>query len=295
MRRRVGAQDRRLEQVSRLLSTRDAQRYQLVRELGRGTFGTAHLARDTRLERLVVLKQPRAAWALGAEGRQAFLQEARLAAKVHHANVVTVLEVLPESDPPVLVMEYVEGGSLEEQMGRGPLPLAQACYIVADVLEGLQAIHESGIVHRDLKPGNVLLDDRGRAKVGDFGIAGPPTAAPEVAPTWGAMTPGSLAYMSPEQINGDAVGPASDLHAAGILLHELLAGQRPYRASRPEELWREIAAGRTHVGRSVPARLRPFLAGLLAKDPSKRPASAAQAADQLRALAAQPESRRAVG
>jgi hypothetical protein len=280
--RRIRAQGARLEQVNRLLSARDAQRYHLVRELGRGTFGVAHLAKDTRLDRLVVLKQPRAAWALGPEGMEAFLQEARTAAQVHHPNVVTVLEILPESDPPVLVMEYVSGGSLADRLGR-PMSARDAARIVAEVLDGLAAIHRAGIVHRDLKPANILLEESGHAKVSDFGLAGPPTPAMDDTPTWGSLTPGSLAYMSPEQVRGESVGTASDLYAVGVLLHELVAGRRPYNAAAAEPLRQAIANGKTRLDREVPTALRSLLERLLDPDPKKRP-SAQEAAEHLRRL-----------
>lgn len=203
-------------------------RFRVIRELGRGTSARAVLALDTILDRRVVLKQPVAPWLVHDEAARArFLREARLAARIHHPRVVSIYEILPHEFPPVLVMEYVAGGTAEEALAReGALPLARALAITRDVLEGLAAVHGAGMVHCDVKPSNILLDEDGRAKVGDFDITRAPADYAATAPLGArAGSIGTLATASPEQLRGDAVDARSDIYATGAVLYRLATGQ----------------------------------------------------------------------
>ncbi|MBI4393179.1 MAG: protein kinase [Euryarchaeota archaeon] len=211
--------------VAQTKSYRD--RFKIERELGSGGFGKAMLAKDVVLDRKVVLKQPLTSWLAGGEKiKKRFLQEARLAARVHHPNVVSVYEVITDEEPPVLVMEYVQGGSLEDVLdARNRLTPEEASRLCVDVLAGLEQIHAAGIVHRDLKPANVLLTTNGVAKVTDFGIAQVEPEAGSATVTASTMAlSGTVLYMSPEQARGDPVDTRTDIYAMGAILYRMLTG-----------------------------------------------------------------------
>ncbi|MBI2077860.1 MAG: serine/threonine protein kinase [Euryarchaeota archaeon] len=250
------------------------ERFQAVRQLGTGSYGKAILARDRALDREVVLKQPTGEWLADAEQRTMFLREARLLARVHHPNVVTVHEILADEKPPLLVLEYMEGGSVRDALEKGVrLPPADAARIASDLLEGLAAIHDVGVVHRDLKPANILLTKGGLAKVSDFGVARSEREAQQgltLAAT--GYQPGTAVYMSPEQARGDRVDARSDLYAAGAILHQMLTGRHylPFEGKSDFDVRRLIQEAKPAWHASVPAALRPFLERALAKPPGQR-------------------------
>ncbi|HEV8361231.1 MAG TPA: serine/threonine-protein kinase, partial [Candidatus Thermoplasmatota archaeon] len=244
------------------------------------------LALDTRLQRRVVLKQPLGPWLADPTYRKQFLQEARLAARIQHPNVVTVYEVLTEEEPPLLVLEYVDGSNLETELrARGRLPPQEAVRVALEVLAGLERIHAEGIVHRDLKPANILLAADGTAKVTDFGVAQAPREAALAATVMsGGGQPGTLAYMSPEQVRGEDVDARTDLYALAAVLVECLTGAH-YAAGWEDEfeLRKRILTtppALDHEG--IPAGLAPVLAQALAKRPDERPADARAMARAMR-------------
>lgn len=260
-------------------------RFRVERELGRGSHGRALLAHDSVLDRKVVLKQPLVPWMLEEAGRQLFLGEARMAARVRHPNVVTIYEVLPDQEPPTLVLEYVEGGSLREVLRKGALPVAEGVRTALDILAGLQAIHGGGILHRDLKPANILLATDGLAKVTDFGVARPPDALQATLPLVMGQQAGSIAYMSPEQARGAPMDERSDLYSAGCILYEVLTGHH-YLGLRSESGARALqmvqsAHARLHRP-EIPASLRPILERALAKNPRRRFPNALAMAQEVR-------------
>lgn len=259
------------------------QRYLVQRELGRGAAGRALLATDTLLGRSVVLKQPLVLWTGDKDAAAHFLREARVMARIQHPNIVTVHEITAE-DPPSLVLEYVEGGSLKQLLDKkGLLPADQAVAIAQNILAALARMHKEGIIHRDLKPANVLLGEDATAKVSDFGVArAPPSLSGDETLAAPASQPGSVAYMSPEQVRGDEVDERSDVYSVGVLLYEMLSGRSPYDLTdRPEHEMRaiiQVAPPRLPV-EGIGSSLEPVLACALDKDPSKRfPSATAMAA-----------------
>jgi len=208
--------------------------YRITRALGQGAFGTVYLAQDTLLDRPVAIKELTSAAQADRAAFQRFLQEARAAGSLNHPNIVTIYALKPADAAVYLVMEYLPGGSLRVLLNqRGRLLVDDAARIAADVCDGLAAAHARGIVHRDIvhrdiKPENILLTADGRAKVGDFGIAHVPRAAGGAylgGLTEAGFQPGTLIYMSPEQIRGEAVDGRSDVYQVGALLYEMLAGR----------------------------------------------------------------------
>lgn len=207
-------------------------RFEILALLGEGAFGRVYKACDPQLEREVAIKVPRVEAYGGQFDLQRFLREAKSAAAVQHPNICPVHEVNVEGGQPYIVMAFIQGQSLAEILkGRSkPLPPKQAALIVRKLALALQAAHEKGIVHRDLKPANILFDpQRKDVVITDFGLAVRTTS--DVRQTHSGMLMGTPAYMSPEQARGDVkqVGPASDIFALGVILYELLTGQRPFQ------------------------------------------------------------------
>ena len=200
--------------------------YRIIRLLGQGAFGAVYLAQDTLLDRPVAIKELTGASRTDDVAVQRFLREARIAGGLNHPHVVTVHALRIQEPSIYLIMEYVDGGSLRLLMDQhGPFPAEEATRIAADVCDGLAAAHAKGIVHRDIKPENILLTRDRRVKVGDFGIAHVPRSAGGPALTYTGLQPGTLLYMSPEQIRGQAVDSRSDVYQVGVLLYEMLAGR----------------------------------------------------------------------
>ena len=211
-----------------LLVGRTVAHYRIVSLLGRGGMGTVYRAHDERLARDVALKflPPHVADEPGAAAR--VLAEARAAAALAHPNVCTVHEI-GETDEgrSFIAMALYEGETLRERLRRGPLPPREAATIARELASALAAAHARGIVHRDVKPGNVMLARDGLARLLDFGLA----QVGEASRDGSGATPGTIAYMSPEQASGGPIDHRSDLWSLGVVLHEMLAGTRPFRGS----------------------------------------------------------------
>src|ERR671912_2509945 len=259
-------------------------RYDVVRPLGSGGMGEVFLARDRVLGRDVALKVLRTQYAGDSESAGRFKREARSAASLSHPNIVQVYDRGETEDgASYIAMEYVPGGTLKEKIvGDGPLGARQAAALGAQVAEALEAAHERGMVHRDIKPQNVLLTDRGNAKVADFGIA---RAGSSVTISRTGSVMGTAGYMSPEQALGEPATPRSDLYSLGVVLYEALTGELPYTADNP------IAVSMKHVNEPlrppielnprIPRGMNALVTKLLAKDPEARYADADALADVL--------------
>ncbi|MDD4788989.1 MAG: serine/threonine-protein kinase, partial [Pirellulales bacterium] len=191
--------------------------------------GIVYLAHDPHLDRLVALKVLPAELARDDERRKRFLREARSAAKLHHANAVTVYDVGVESGMVFIAMEYVDGGSLEKAVGPGrPMPCQEATRAIRDAAGGLAAAHEIGLVHRDVKPSNLLRTSGGVVKVADFGLARSQAAQTQLTQTGALM--GTPAFMAPEQWLGQEADARTDLYSLVCTYYFLLTGQPPYEA-----------------------------------------------------------------
>lgn len=266
-------------------------RYELRRLLGRGGMGCVYLARDRTLGRDVALKMPRFE-AGRPELIERFYREARSAAALNHPGICPIFDVNEHNGTPYLTMAFVEGPTLAEMLReRGPLPSEEAARIVREVAQAMHEAHRAGVVHRDLKPGNVMLDRAGRAVVMDFGLARQFDIAPEQCVTRFGMVLGTPAYMAPEQTGGDpaTVGPAADIWALGVILYELLTGQRPFTGASLGQLFARIAADEplppSVLRPTLPPALDAVVRTALAKDPSRRYTSMAAFADALESAA----------
>jgi serine/threonine-protein kinase len=244
-----------------------AERYRLLERIDEGGAGEVWRARDERLGRDVAVKM------LGAQAdpafRERFTDEARRAAGIAHPNVVTVFDEGEDGPDAFMVMEHVRGRTLRDVVAeRGALTPIEAARIVAQVAAALDAAHAAGVIHCDVKPANVILDERGTAKLTDFGIA---RAARGPAEHELIATP---RYISPERIEGKPPTPASDVYGLGLVAYELLAGAPPLEGVETEDLLRERLEGATpSLRRARPgtaADLDLVIAKALARDPDRR-------------------------
>lgn len=270
-------------------------RYVLCDEIASGGMATVHFGRlhgSVGFSRVVAIKRLHANYARDPRFVQMFLEEARLASCIKHPNVVSTLDVVADETEVFLVMEYVLGESLERLMPRecqGPIPVAVASSILCGVLEGLHAAHEAEseqgepleIVHRDVSPHNVLVGRDGVARVFDFGIA---KSVESMDETREGVIKGKVTYMAPEQIRG-AVDRRSDIYAAGVVLWELMTGQRRHAGERNDQLFLKLATQKVEapvaassLRSDVPAALDAVITKAMANDVDARYATAREMA-----------------
>lgn len=204
---------------------RTISHYRILEKLGEGGMGVVYKAEDTKLRRAVALKFVSPQMLGAPETKSRFLHEAQTAASLSHPNVCTVYEIDEVDGQVFLAMEFVEGRTLDHKIASGPLKLAEALGIAAQVAEALQAAHTAGIVHRDVKPGNIMLLPTGRVKILDFGLA---ITRQQTRLTRPGTTLGTIAYMSPEQASGEPADHQSDIWALGVILYEMVTGQLPF-------------------------------------------------------------------
>lgn len=243
-------------------------RYRLESLIAEGGFAQVWRATDLELKRVVAVKIPKPSRLASSA---AFLAEAQRVARLKHDRIVAVHDVGRENDTCFIVSEYVEGGSLKSILAKGPVSVQQALSWVSDIAEALQYAHDNGIVHRDIKPANILIDHHNRATLADFGIAQSPLKA--------VKSVGTLRYMSPEQLAGDAVDGRSDVFSLAVVLHECLTGKLPHDANGSPLPNSKTADG---VSAAIPVPIRKVCKRSLSHDPSVRPASAREFALSLR-------------
>ena len=269
-------------------------RYRVVEELGAGGMGTVYRAQDERLRRDVAIKVLRASSFANAQARSRFRREALALSRMNHPNIASIHDFDTVDGLDVLVMELVPGTSLADRIATlgGPLSEKDVLQFGRQLMQGLAAAHGAGMVHRDLKPANIRITPDGRLKILDFGIAKDtePAHNDETAlATADGQLVGTLPYMAPEQLRGEAVDARTDLHAAGAVLYEMATGRRPYAADSAG-LLADLIMNRPPVPpRSLNARLSPALEQVilkaLEKDPDHRYQSAQEAYVDLERIA----------
>ena len=266
--------------------------YTLMELLGAGGMGEVYRARDLHLDRDVAIKLLLRGSLADPTARDRFRREAHVLSRLSHPGVAMIFDFDTKDDLDFLVMEYVPGGTLQSRLQRGPLPFEDLIRIGVEIADALEDAHRRGFVHRDLKPGNVVLTTAGTPKILDFGLAGLIGAAhtATVLTQTGAVL-GSLPYMAPEQLRGEAGDSRADVYALGALLFEMATGRRPFDKERPEALMFDILHSAPLAARSLrpelPVELDRLLESCLSKDPSHRPASAGAVAAALRRVGEQ--------
>ena len=267
-----------------LETSSNEDRYRLVEKIGSGGMAEVYLAYDEFLQREVAFKVLDRKYAENREAIERFRREARNAASLRHPNIVATHDRgETENGTYYIVMEYLEGGTLEDLIGgAGPLPPREAAEIAVEIADALTVAHENDVIHRDIKPQNILLSATGEAKVADFGIA---RAASATTMTQAGSILGTVHYISPEQALGELATPRSDLYSLGVVLYEMLTGELPYEAETPVGVIMKHVGGLSRSAREVnplvPEELDALVSRLLAKDPEERPAHAATLVEEL--------------
>jgi len=263
-----------------------ANRYEIIKELGKGGMGEVYLAEDTNLKRQVAIKVLPQPFALDKERLARFEREARLLASLNHPNIATIYGLEKSDGQQFLVMEPVEGETLAERIKKGPQPVDEALKVCKQIAEGLESAHEKGIIHRDLKPSNVKVTPEGKVKILDFGLAKTFQEEPAVPAADLSKSPtltdrmtrpgvilGTAAYMSPEQARSRSVDKRTDIWAFGCVLYECLTGQPVLQGETVSDTLALILKGEpdwTKLPANTPPTITTLLRRCLQKDPSHR-------------------------
>jgi tRNA A-37 threonylcarbamoyl transferase component Bud32 len=266
-------------------------KYEVRRQLGRGAMGTVYEGFDPVIERIVAIKTvrlPESADDETAEEIARFRREAQAAGRLIHPNIVGVFDYGETADLAYIVMEFVDGPPLKNLLDKNErFPLARIVQIMDDLLAGLQFSHERGVVHRDIKPANLMLTKSGQAKIADFGIARIESSSMTQAGT----VLGTPAYMSPEQFMGQVVDARSDIYSSGVLLYQLLTGERPFEGSMSAIMHKALNTEAPLPSQISVTAPRPFdgvVKRAMAKRPEDRYASAAEFLAAIKAAAVAP-------
>ncbi len=274
---------------------RTVSHYRILSELGSGGMGVVFRAEDLTLGRHVALKFLPPHLSADPEARRRFVHEAKAAASLDHSGICTVHEVGEADGQSYIAMALLEGQTLRDRIAAGPLPIPEALEVAAQVAEALHEAHGKGIVHRDVKPANIMLTPRGQAKVMDFGLA---QVAGASQLTRSGSTLGTAAYMSPEQSRSEPVDRRTDIWSLGVVLHEMVAGRRPFPGEHEAALLYGIQHGEpeplTALRSGVPPELERIVGKCLAKDAGHRYQHAEELAVDLRRLQAGPIAARTV-
>jgi non-specific serine/threonine protein kinase len=251
---------------------RTVAHYQILEQIGGGGMGVVYKARDTRLQRIVALKFLPPSLSTDPDAKSRFIQEAHAASSLQDDNICTIHDINETDEGQLfIVMEHYEGETLKTRIERGRLEITEALHIAIQVTQGLLTAHEKGTIHRDIKPANLFITRTGSAKILDFGLA---KLLGQVGLTQAGTTAGTVAYMSPEQLQGSEVDHRSDLWSLGVILYEMVCQRRPFTAEHEAALGYQImnvdpvAAG--EVAPSTPPGVSRVILKLLAKDPSSR-------------------------
>jgi serine/threonine protein kinase len=256
-------------------------RYQILEVIGTGANSRVARAHDPMIGRVVAIKLFASNLAHG-DARQRFLQEARVVGQLSHPAIITLhdMGIEESSSTPYLVMEFLQGQPLDRVLEKGSIPFPRACAWAAQIASALSAAHRKGIIHGDVKPANVLITDDGRVKLMDFGMARLSSHDSGDSPLLG--TP---AYWCPEQILGRPQDARSDLFSLGVVLYEMVTGNRPFDAASLQDICGRVLSSTplppSHTNPSLPKAFDEIIASCLAKDPAARFASADQLADEL--------------
>ena len=261
--------------------------YSILEKIGEGGMGSVYKAQDTHLDRIVAVKVLPPEKLSDPERKQRFVQEAKAASSLNHPNIIVVHDITSDHGLDFIVMEYVEGKTLDQLIGRKGMKLKDTLACAVQIADGLAKAHAAGIVHRDLKPTNIMVTDEGRVKILDFGLAklmedmqaapaGPTVTMghPEKPQTEEGFIMGTVTYMSPEQAEGKKIDARSDVFSFGSVLYEMLTGQKAFqretRVSTLAAILNKELKPANQINEALPLEITQALARCLRKDPQRR-------------------------
>jgi serine/threonine protein kinase/dienelactone hydrolase len=248
-----------------------ADKYKIVKVVGRGGMGIVYKAEDTKLKRNIALKFLPPELTRDKEARERFVLEAQAAAALSHPNICTIHEICEEEGKSFIAMEYIEGQSLKARMEKVPLGVEKVLDIAIQVAEGLDEAHEKGIIHRDIKSANIMFTYKGQAKIMDFGLA---KVKGGTLLTREGTTLGTVAYMSPEQARGQEVDHRSDIWSLGVVLYEMFSGKLPFIGDREASILYSVVHEEPKplkaIKPDIPVELQQIINRALKKKPESR-------------------------
>jgi serine/threonine protein kinase len=261
--------------------------YQIIRNLGAGGMGEVYLAQDTKLNRKVALKILHGNLVSDKQARRRLLREAQAAALLDHPNICSIYEIAESEELSFIVMQYVEGRTIAELVPESRLTVEKSVDLAIQIADALAAAHKEGIIHRDIKPANIIVNDKGQAKVLDFGLAkfieaGKDEHTSERLNSSGAVM-GTVPFMSPEQLCGKPLDARTDIFSFGVLLYEMLTGRQPFTKENNAETISAILNDEPDWT-SIPVQLQPILQKSLLKNKDLRYQSAQELIDDLQDL-----------
>ena len=262
-----------------------AGRYKIIEELGRGGMGVVYKAEDTKLKRTVALKFLPPELTHISEVNERFMREAQAAAALDHPNICTVYEFDEAEETSFISMAYIEGQSLKKKTESGPLELDEALRIATQIAEGLGEAHKKGVVHRDIKSANIIVTERGQAKIMDFGLA---RMTGGTLLTKEGMAMGTIAYMSPEQARGEEVEHRTDIWSLGVVLYEMFGGQLPFKGEHDQSVVYSILNEKpkpiTDLRSEIPLSIGQVVSKALEKNPDERYQQVEELLDDLKSI-----------
>jgi TolB-like protein/Tfp pilus assembly protein PilF len=263
-----------------------AGKYRIVEEIGRGGMGIVYKAEDIKLKRCIALKFLPPHLMSSPEFKERFLIEAQAAAALSHPNICVIHEVGESEERPYIAMEYVEGETLRDKIKKGPLRTEEGLDITIQVAAGLGEAHHKGIIHRDIKSANIMVTNKGQAKVMDFGLAKLRSGS---SLTKSQTTLGTVAYMSPEQARGGDLDQRTDIWSLGVVLYEMLSGKPPFRGDHDQaviySILHEEPEALTKARSNAPSGLEQIVGQALVKNPAHRYRTMEEFREDLEAVA----------
>jgi formylglycine-generating enzyme required for sulfatase activity len=255
--------------------------FRLIEVVGQGAFGVVWRALDTELDRVVAVKTPRTS-VIGAEDTNQFIREARAAAQLKHPNIVTVHEVGRVDDFLYIISDFIDGMTLSAWLRSNRPSSREASTMCMTIANALEHAHQAGVIHRDMKPGNILLDADGSPNIADFGLA--KREVGDLTMSFDGQIAGTPAYMSPEQATGTGFDRRSDIYSLGVILFELLTGEKPFRGNHRMLLHQVVndePPGPRKLNATIPRDVETICLKCLEKNPTRRYQTAAELADDL--------------